>query len=86
LLEEFGLRVGEGFVRTAADRDAIYAEWLREAATTAAGSLFWMVAGVESDRQRFRHPDSYCLFDAQESPAIVAHARELTRGGEGVRA
>jgi mannan endo-1,4-beta-mannosidase len=84
LLEEFGLQTGVGFVRDAAERDAIYAEWLRAAAADGPGSLFWMLAGVEGDGQRFRHPDQFCMFEPAESPAILAHARALGTGGEAI--
>lgn len=77
LLEEYGLPVGTGFVRDPADRDALYAEWMRAAAAEGPGSLFWMLAGVEADGQRFRHPDPYCLFEAREAPRLVAQTREL---------
>jgi mannan endo-1,4-beta-mannosidase len=86
LLEEFGLRVGEGFVPNAAERDAIYSDWLQAATNDGAGSLFWMVAGIEADGNRFRHADSYCLFEARESPAIAAHALNVRRGREQILA
>jgi mannan endo-1,4-beta-mannosidase len=86
LLEEFGLRVGDGFVRTESDRDALYTEWLQASAAGGSGSLFWMLAGVEPDGQRFRGADRYCLFGADEAPAIVAHAREILPPREAILA
>jgi mannan endo-1,4-beta-mannosidase len=85
LLEEFGLVPGEGFVRDTAGRDAIYAEWLRAAAETG-GSLFWMLAGLETDGQRFRAADKFCLFETSEAPRMVAQARELRDIGGAVPA
>ena len=77
LLEEYGLPIGKGFVRDSTDRDVVYAEWVHAAAEGGPGSLFWMLAGLESDGQRFRHPDPYCLFAASEVPRMVAQARDL---------
>jgi mannan endo-1,4-beta-mannosidase len=85
LLEEFGLALGESFVRDAPERDAIYAEWVR-AAAGCGGSLFWMLAGVEADGERFRAADRFCLFDAAEAPKMVAEARQLRRAGAAILA
>jgi mannan endo-1,4-beta-mannosidase len=85
LLEEFGLVPGDSFVSGTAVRDDIYAEWVR-AAAGAGGSLFWMLAGVEADGERFRSADKYCLFDAAEAPKMVAQARELQKTGGAILA
>ena len=74
LLEEFGLVPGEGFVRDSADRDALYAEWMAEAAE-AGGSLVWMLGG-----QGFPFPDKFCLFDPAEAPRMVAQTRAAFPG------
>jgi len=84
LLEEFGVSLGDGFVRDAADRDALYAEWLSAMADQGgAGTLFWMLAGDGPDGQRFRDGDAFCLFSAHDAPSIAENARNLT-GNTGV--
>ena len=79
LLEEFGISLGDGFVANAADRDALYAEWLKTIADQdGAGALFWMLAGTGPRGERFADADPFCLFGGQEAPAIVANARAVT--------
>jgi endo-1,4-beta-mannosidase len=82
LLEEFGVSLGDGFVADAADRDSLYSDWLAAvAAEGGAGTLFWMLAGVGPDGQRFQNADRFCLFDGKDVPSIVVNAQNVTGNG-----
>jgi mannan endo-1,4-beta-mannosidase len=80
LLEEFGLRVGDGFVPDAATRDETYARWLRAAlGEGGGGALVWMLAGVDRDGSRYRG-DPFCLYSADETPRFFEEMRRGTAG------
>jgi mannan endo-1,4-beta-mannosidase len=64
LLEEFGLRAG-------ADRDRVYAEWVR----SAGDALVWMIAGAGPDGSRY-YDDGFTLYEAAESPRLAEALRD----------
>jgi mannan endo-1,4-beta-mannosidase len=75
VLEEYGVRIGQGGITNSGDRAALYRDWLQEVTNSGArGALVWMIGLPKSPDQPY-DPDPYVIGQGPEADVIRDYAR-----------